>query len=75
MLTEHDCLADQQLIQQMTTDELKTFLQQDLSTEQAQSLNAALQSCQQGVQRVHLIQRKTDGALLLNSLLGMARGL
>ena len=65
LLTEHDCLADQQLIQQMTTDELKTFLQQDLSTEQAQSLNAALQSCQQGVQRVHLIQRKTDGALLL----------
>jgi len=25
LLTEHDCLADQQLIQQMTTDELKTL--------------------------------------------------
>ncbi len=65
LLTEQDCLSKQQLIQQMTTDEAKVFLQQALSQTQTNSLNAAIQSCQQGVQRVHLINRKTDGGLLL----------
>jgi len=65
LLTEHDCLLKQQLVQQMTTDEAKIFLQQELSQTQTNSLKAAIQSCEQGVQRVHLINRKTDGALLL----------
>ncbi|KAF3982635.1 MAG: amino-acid N-acetyltransferase [Methylococcales symbiont of Hymedesmia sp. n. MRB-2018] len=74
LLTEQDCLSNQQLIQQMTTDELKTFLQQDINKQQAETLNTALQSCQQGVERVHLINRKTDGALLLELFTRDGRG-
>ena len=65
LLTEQSCELNQQLIQQMTLAEAKKFLQQDLDNAIADSLNAAIQSCQQGVNRVHLINRKIDGALLL----------
>lgn len=67
LLTEQSCTLNDQLIQQMTVSEVDTFLQKnttiDLSIQQ--SLKAAVQSCQQGVNRVHLINRKTDGAMLL----------
>jgi len=65
LLTENSYTKDQQLIQQMTTEEAKSLLQQDISSTLFHSLNAAIQSCQHGVNRVHLINRKIDGALLL----------
>ncbi|MFW5444155.1 MAG: amino-acid N-acetyltransferase [Methylococcaceae bacterium] len=66
LLTEQNCTSDQQLIQQMTVNEAKEYLeQQAIETPLSDSLNAAIQSCQQGVKRVHLINRKIDGALLL----------
>ncbi len=69
LLTEEDCLAPktQQPIQQMTTTEVESLLnqQKNLTEAIAKSLTAALKSCQQGVKRVHLINRHTDGALLL----------
>ncbi len=65
LLTEHSCTENQQLIQQMTITEVESLLQQKTSEPLTNSLNAAIQSCQQGVNRVHLINRKIDGALLL----------
>ncbi len=65
LLTEHNCTENQRLIQQMTTTEVEYLLQNKISEPLANSLSAALQSCQQGVNRVHLIDRKIDGALLL----------
>ncbi len=65
LLTEHSCTSNWQLIQQMTVSEVEQFLLQDSSEIHANSLNAAIESCQQGVKRVHLINRKIDGALLL----------
>ena len=65
LLTEHSCTLKQQLIRQMTVNEAQQFLLQDSFKMHAHSLSAAIKSCQQGVQRVHLINRKTDGALLL----------
>jgi amino-acid N-acetyltransferase len=65
LLTENSCTSEQQLIQQMTVSEAEQFLLQDSSETHANSLKAAIESCQQGVKRVHLINRKIDGALLL----------
>jgi amino-acid N-acetyltransferase len=65
LLTEYSYTKDQQLIQQMTTSEAKILLEQQMTTAESNSLNTAIQSCQQGVKRVHLINRKIDGALLL----------
>jgi len=67
LLTEQSCSINQQLIQQMTVSEVDIFLQKnsDLNSSIYHSLKAATQSCQQGVNRVHLINRKVDGALLL----------
>ncbi|MFK5949493.1 MAG: amino-acid N-acetyltransferase [Methylococcales bacterium] len=65
LLTEHSCIKEQKLIRQMTTTEAKYFLQQTLDHTLSNSLKAAIQSCQQGVKRAHLINRKIDGALLL----------
>jgi amino-acid N-acetyltransferase len=50
----------------MTTDETDNFLQhhQDLSDLIKLPLKAAIQSCQAGIERVHLINRHIDGALL-----------
>lgn len=62
LLTEHSCTKNQSLIHQMTTSEAKLLLQQQSLNS---SLTAAIQSCQHGVNRVHLINRKIDGALLL----------
>jgi len=69
LLTEQACVSpqDQQPIQQLTTAQANELLQQTptLSEIMARSLRAAIQSCQQGVQRAHLINRHVDGALLL----------
>ncbi|MCF6203412.1 MAG: amino-acid N-acetyltransferase [Methylococcaceae bacterium] len=65
--TEQSCLLNQKLIPQMTIKEAELFLQQDKTIPDSlfYSLDAAIQSCQQGVKRVHLINRHIDGALLL----------
>lgn len=66
LLTEHSCTENQQLIQQMTLVEAESFLQKEQITETLRnSLNAAIQSCKQNVKRAHLINRKIDGALIL----------
>jgi amino-acid N-acetyltransferase len=67
LLTDYSCTKKQSLIQQMTVDEVQDYLQQQKEITPAlfDSLTAAIKSCQQGVYRVHLIDRKIDGALLL----------
>jgi len=68
LLTEHDCLSkNHQIIRQMTTREAKSLLAQTNALPQAilHSLQAAIKGCQHGVERVHLINYHTDGALLL----------
>lgn len=65
LLTEHSCTSKQKLIQQMTVSEAQQLLQQTSYEEHVNSLSAAIESCQQGVKRVHLINRNIDGALLL----------
>ncbi|MGR8978573.1 MAG: amino-acid N-acetyltransferase [Gammaproteobacteria bacterium] len=54
-------------IQQMTASEADVFLLQhhELHDSVSLPLKAAIQSCRSGVGRVHLIDRSTDGALLL----------
>ena len=56
-----------QPIRQMTSDEADLFLKKHKDTPStiALPLKAAIQSCQSGVKRVHLIDRTVDGALLL----------
>ncbi|OYV18890.1 MAG: N-acetylglutamate synthase [Methylococcaceae bacterium NSP1-2] len=51
----------------MTTAEAEAFLQQypELDNTLRLSLKAAIQSCQAGIERVHLIHRAVNGALLL----------
>ncbi|MDD5115276.1 MAG: amino-acid N-acetyltransferase [Methylobacter sp.] len=69
LLTEQTCFSpkDQKPIQQLTTAQAEELLQQTPALPGAigRSLRAAIQSCQQGVQRAHLINRHVDGALLL----------
>jgi amino-acid N-acetyltransferase len=69
LLTEQNCLSpqDQTHIAQLTTDAAETLLQQTpgLPEVMARSLRAAMQSCRQGVERAHLINRCVDGALLM----------
>ena len=65
LMTEQSCQSNQQLIQQMTVNEVEDFLHHEMDATIANSLIAAIQSCQNGVKRVHLINRKIDGALLL----------
>ncbi len=68
LLTEHDCLSENcQIIRQMTTREAKALLEQTNALPQTivHSLEAAIKGCQHGVERVHLINHHTDGALLL----------
>ncbi len=64
-LTEESCLEDNQVIQQMTVSEVEDYLNNGCSVSLEITLRAVIKSCQQGVQRVHLIERHTDGALLL----------
>ncbi|MEI6706661.1 MAG: amino-acid N-acetyltransferase [Methylococcales bacterium] len=69
LLTEQNCCNpdNAQPIQQMTTDEAESFLQTYPSIDNTLclSLKAAIQSCQAGIERVHLIDRAVNGALLL----------
>lgn len=68
LLTEEPCtLPNGQLLQQLTTFEAELFLGQypDLGDTMRLPLKAAIQSCQASVERVHLIDRHIDGALLL----------
>lgn len=69
LLTEQSCCNPDNgaQIQQMTTAEADVFLQRhpDISTSISLPLKAAVQSCQSGIDRVHLINRSIDGALLL----------
>ena len=66
LLTEQSCTSNQQLVQQLTLREAENYLQQEKNIPDALSfsLNAAIKSCQQGVKRIHLINRAVDGALL-----------
>lgn len=65
LLTEQSCTFNHQLVQQMTLREAENYLQkEDISDALSFSLNAAIKSCQQGVKRIHLIDRAVDGALL-----------
>jgi amino-acid N-acetyltransferase len=56
-----------QPIRQITTDEADLFLKNHPNTPDtlALPLKAAIQSCQSGVNRVHLIDRTIDGVLLM----------
>lgn len=67
-LTEQDCFdtGGARAMQQMTTDEAEVLLEEaQLPNDTARTLKAAIQSCRRGVERVHLINRHQDGALLL----------
>ena len=69
LLTEESCIHPDNAdpIRQMTTAETTAFLAHNahLSDVITFPLKAAIQSCQEGVERVHLINRHIDGALLL----------
>jgi amino-acid N-acetyltransferase len=69
LLTEQSCFNpdNDEQIRQMTTAEAHAFLQQhqDISDTINLPLKAAIQSCRSGIERVHLISRVIDGALLL----------
>ena len=69
LLTEECCIdpIEGQSVQQMTASEAESFLNQHqaISDTIRLPLTAAIQSCRAGVSRVHLINRATDGALLL----------
>ncbi len=66
LLTEQPCCDpdNNQPIQQMTTIEAEAFLQQHSELDNL-PLKAAIQACQAGIERVHLIDRAVNGALLL----------
>ena len=69
LLMDQPCLspADQQPIQQLTAEQARNLLDQapEMPNSVILSLTAAIQSCQQGVRRAHLVNRQQDGALLL----------
>lgn len=70
LLTEQHCCdpGTGQQIQQMTASEADALLHQHQTTIPdgiRLALTAAIQSCRSGVGRVHLVDRATDGALLL----------
>jgi amino-acid N-acetyltransferase len=69
LLTEQSCCNPDngEQIRQMTTDEADGFLQhyQELADAISRPLKAAIQSCHAGIERVHLINRAINGALLL----------
>lgn len=68
LLTEREVSgADDRLLRQLTTAEAQSLLGADspVSAEVLPTLRAGVQACEAGVQRVHLLDRHTDGALLL----------
>ena len=56
----------QQAVHELTLEQASTFLEkgESLNPEIRRMLQNAISACQQGVHRVHLISRHTDGALL-----------
>lgn len=64
LLSEQNYTLDKQLVRQMTLSEAENVFHEN-NDNQSRSLNAAILSCKHGVKRVHLIDRHTDGALLL----------
>ncbi len=69
LLTEEECVSrrDGQLIRQLTTAEADALLWEAdvLAAEVAPHLRAAVQACEEGVERAHLLDRHIDGAMLL----------
>lgn len=68
LLTEENCqTAEGELIAQLTTDQAADLLTHadKLPVALSLSLKAAMESCQQGVERAHLVNRLVDGSLLL----------
>jgi amino-acid N-acetyltransferase len=69
LLVEQDCcnFGDGQPLRQLTTEEAGQLLsaKSDLPIESASHLRAAIQACQGGVERAHLLNRRIDGATLL----------
>ena len=69
LLTEDDCISTKtkKIIRQMTTVEAQSLLKKEtaINVNINRTIKAAIQSCQQGVNRVHLINRRQEGALLL----------
>lgn len=66
-LTENEGLFDQagKLVRQLTLLEAQRWLAHQPDLECSQQLLNAVKACQNGVQRVHLVSRKIEGALLL----------
>ena len=69
LLTEKSCCDPEtnEQIRQMTIQEAEDFLKKNKTIDEAISLplKAAIQSCRENIERVHLINRTIDGALLL----------
>jgi amino-acid N-acetyltransferase len=66
-LTEHSGILDNrgQLVRQLTVDEAQHRLTIESDLDGKRQLAHAIQACQNGVERVHLISRSIEGALLL----------
>lgn len=69
LLTEQDCFspAEGRSLQQLTTAEAAALIsaQGGLTEEVVPHLKAAITACDRGVERVHLLNRHIDGAILL----------
>jgi len=69
LMAEQSCHSSEskRLIAQMTTQETQYFIDHEplLKSSTKHALKSAIQGCKAGVKRVHLINRKIDGALLL----------
>jgi amino-acid N-acetyltransferase len=68
LLTEQDCRRpdDGSPIRQLTTAEAEALLKSSaLAEDAAAHLKAAVNACLRGVRRAHLLNRRTDGAALL----------
>lgn len=69
LLTEEECWSrnERRLIRQLTTTEAEALLREEaaLAAEVAPHLRAAVQACEAGVERAHLLDRHIDGAVLL----------
>ena len=69
LLIEQDCanLTDGSPIRQITTDEAENLLDRNglLAEESISHLKSAVNACRRGVLRTHLINRRIDGAALL----------
>lgn len=67
LLTEQDITAEHSLLAQLTCSEAESLLQENTALTQAaeKSLVSGIRACKNGVERVHLINRNHDGALLL----------